>query len=82
MFVKRALIKRRDRIENQLKPRVHVLGPDDSDLELKREFSIPGGVHVSAGHCWVSLAEDGTARVGLDDFARKLREARRDALRQ
>jgi CheY-like chemotaxis protein len=72
LFVKRALIKRRDRIEKQLKPRVHVLGPQDSDPGIKGEFSIPGGVHVSAGHCWVSLAEDGTARVGIDDFARKL----------
>ncbi|MFC1719651.1 response regulator [Pseudomonadota bacterium] len=72
LFVKRALIKRRDRIEKQLKPRVHVLGPEDSDPGIKGEFSIPGGVHVSAGHCWVSLAEDGTARVGIDDFARKL----------
>ncbi len=72
LFVKRALIKRRDRIEKQLKPRVHVLGPEDSDPGIKGEFSIPGGVHVSAGHCWVSLAEDGSARVGLDDFARKL----------
>ena len=72
LFVKRALIKRRDRIERQLKPRVHVLGPEDNDPGIKGEFSIPGGVHVSAGHCWVSLAEDGTARVGIDDFARKL----------
>jgi len=72
LFVKRALIKRRDRIEKQLKPRVHVLGPEDSDPVIPGEFSIPGGVHVSAGHCWVSLSEDGTARVGLDDFARKL----------
>ena len=72
LFVKRALIKRRDRIEKQLKPRVHVLGPEDSDPDIRGEFSIPGGVHVSAGHCWVSLAEDGTARTGLDDFARKL----------
>jgi len=72
LFVKRALIKRRDRIQKQLKPRVHVLGPEDGDPVFPGEFSIPGGVHVSAGHCWVSLSEDGTARVGLDDFARKL----------
>ena len=72
LFVKRALIKRRDRIQNQLKPRVHVSGPENSDPVIPGEFSIPGGVHVSAGHCWVSLSEDGTARVGLDDFARKL----------
>jgi glycine cleavage system H protein len=29
-------------------------------------------VLVSAGHCWASLAQDGTARIGPDDFARKL----------
>ena len=72
LFVKRALIKRQDRIEKQLKPRVHVIGPVEPDKEFGNEFSIPGGVLVSAGHCWVSLAEDGTAKVGLDDFARKL----------
>jgi glycine cleavage system H protein len=33
---------------------------------------VPGGVLVSSGHCWASLAEDGNARVGLDDFAKKL----------
>lgn len=72
LFVKRALIKRQDRIEKQLKPRVHVMGPAEPDQEFGSEFSIPGGVLVSSGHCWVSLAEDGTAKVGLDDFARKL----------
>ena len=72
LFVKRALIKRQDRIEKQLKPRVHVIGPAEPDQEFGDEFSIPGGVLVSSGHCWVSLAEDGTAKVGLDDFARKL----------
>jgi CheY-like chemotaxis protein/glycine cleavage system H lipoate-binding protein len=71
-FVKQALIKRRARIEKQLKPRVHVMGPAEEDPGLGREFSIPGGVLISAGHCWASLAEDGTARIGLDDFARKL----------
>jgi CheY-like chemotaxis protein len=72
VFVKHALIKRRDRIQKQLKPRVHVMGPEETDRGFGKEFSIPGGVLISAGHCWASLAEDGTARIGLDDFARKL----------
>jgi CheY-like chemotaxis protein len=71
-FVKHALIKRNDRIEKQLKPRVHVMGPAETDRSFGREFSIPGGVLISTGHCWASLAEDGTARIGLDDFAKKL----------
>ena len=72
MFVKHALIKRRDRIQKQLKPRVHVMGPAEADRGFGGEFSIPGGVLISNGHLWASLAEDGTARVGLDDFAKKL----------
>jgi CheY-like chemotaxis protein len=72
MFVKNALIKRRDRIEKQLKPRVHVTGSAEGDLHFGGEFSIPGGVLVSDNHCWASLAEDGTAKIGLDDFASKL----------
>ena len=72
LFVKRALIKRRDRIEKQLKPRVHIMGPAEPDQGFGGEFSIPGGVLVSSGHCWVSLADDGTAKIGLDDFAKKL----------
>jgi len=71
-FVKHALIKRRDKIEKQLKPRVHVMDPAEAGRGFGREFSIPGGVLISTGHCWASLAEDGTARIGLDDFAKKL----------
>ena len=71
-FVRQALIKRRDRIERQLKPRVQVLGPAEAEQGSSAEFTIPGGVLVSPGHCWASLAQDGTANIGVDDFARKL----------
>ena len=71
-FVRHALIRRRDRIDKQLKARVHVMGSTEADRGAGSEFSIPGGVLVSAGHCWASLAQDGTARIGPDDFARKL----------
>ncbi|NNK33758.1 MAG: response regulator [Xanthomonadales bacterium] len=71
-FTRHALIKRQDRLEKQLKPRVHVLGASKKERGLGREFYVPGGVLISDGHCWASLAEDGTARVGLDDFAKKL----------
>jgi CheY-like chemotaxis protein len=71
-FARHALIQRRDRMEKQLKPRIHVTGPGRSARGFEREFTIPGGVLISDGHCWASLAEDGTARVGLDDFASKL----------
>jgi CheY-like chemotaxis protein len=72
LFVKQALIKRQDRIEKQLKPRVQVMGSAEAERDHGGEFHIPGGVLVSTGHCWASLAEDGSARIGPDDFARKL----------
>lgn len=71
LFVRHALIRRQDRILKQLQPRVHVTGSPESEPAPEGEFSIPGGALVSEGHCWASLAEDGTAKVGLDDFARK-----------
>jgi CheY-like chemotaxis protein len=72
MFTRNALIKRQDRIRKQLQPRVHVTGPAESGPTHAGEFTIPGGVLVSTGHCWASLEDDGTAKIGLDDFARKL----------
>jgi CheY-like chemotaxis protein len=72
LFVRHALIKRADRIQKQLKPRVHVMGPAETNRGPGGEFYIPGGVLVSTGHCWASVAEDGTAKIGIDDFASKL----------
>lgn len=69
-FVRHALIRREDSKQKQLKPRVHVVGSAERGTE--GEFYIPGGVLVSNGHCWAGLAEDGTAKIGIDDFAKKL----------
>jgi CheY-like chemotaxis protein len=71
-FVKHTLIRRHDRIQKQLKPGVQVMAPEEIHGSAQGEFTITGGVLVSDGHSWASLAEDGTARIGLDDFARKL----------
>lgn len=71
-FVGKAVLKRRDRVERQLKPTVHITHSADAERAGAREFNIPGGVLISAGHCWASLAQDGSVKVGLDDFAKKL----------
>jgi CheY-like chemotaxis protein len=71
-FTKKSLIKREDRIAKELKPKVHISSLAEypkSDIE---EFAIPGGVFISEGHCWVSINQDGTAKIGLDDFAKKV----------
>jgi CheY-like chemotaxis protein/glycine cleavage system H lipoate-binding protein len=71
-FVKKALIKRQDRIQKQLKPRVHITHTSAVGHTGDDEFAIPGGVFIAQGHTWAAMFEDGTVRIGLDDFARKL----------
>ncbi len=71
-FVKKALIKRQDRIKKQLKPQVHISHLPEGQRVRTGEFSIPGGVLISMGHCWATLAQDGSVKIGIDDFAKKL----------
>jgi len=71
-FVKKSLIKRQDKIQKQLKPKVHITHLPASDDFTKGEFSIPGGVFIAKNHTWVSMNQEGIAKVGLDDFAKKL----------
>ncbi len=71
-FVKKAYIKRQDKIQKQLKPKVHITDMPASNDFTKGEFSIPGGVFISKNHTWVSLNQDGIAKVGIDDFAKKM----------
>jgi len=51
---------------------VHVSHIADQQILGETEFAIPGGVFISDGHCWVSMDQDGSVKVGLDDFAKKL----------
>ena len=71
-FVKKSLIKRQDRIQKQLKPKVHITHVSTLEGIGANEFGIPGGVFIADGHAWASTFEDGTVRVGLDDFARRI----------
>ena len=71
-FVKKALIKRQDKIQKQLKPKVNITHMPGSERVRTGEFAIPGGVFISQSHCWASLSQEGSAKIGLDDFAKKL----------
>ena len=71
-FVNKILIKRQDRIQKMLRPNVHISHLQSRELFKSDEFAIPGGVFISLGHCWVSIEQDGTVKIGIDDFARKL----------
>ena len=71
-FVKKSLIKRQDKIKKQLKPKVHITHLPASNDFAKGEFSIPGGVFIAKNHTWVSMNQEGIAKIGIDDFANKL----------
>jgi len=71
-FVKKAMFRRSDNIARQLKPAVRVTHAGPEEGGRTGEFSIPGGVFISRGHCWAGLAQDGMVKVGMDDFAAKL----------
>jgi CheY-like chemotaxis protein/glycine cleavage system H lipoate-binding protein len=69
-FVKKIVVKRQDRIQKQLKPKVHITHL--ADTKGTCDFAIPGGIFIAQGHTWVSVEQDGNVNVGLDDFAKKL----------
>ena len=71
-FVKKTLIKRQDRIQKQLKPKVYITHLADTKSSMMCEFAIPGGVFISSSHTWASMEQDGRIKVGIDDFAKKL----------
>ena len=71
-LTKKFVIRRNDRIQKDLKPRVHVTHLPLAKELLDSEFVIPGGIFISEGHAWASMEEDGTVKVGLDDFAKKI----------
>ena len=71
-FFNKSLIKRRDRIERQMKPKVRLITPSVKESESQREFNVPAGIFISRNHTWVNIEMNGTARVGLDDFVRKI----------
>ncbi len=71
-FVKKTLIKRQDRIQKQLKPKVNITHVADSKHFKESEFAIPGGVFISDEHCWATMDQTGVVKIGIDDFAKKL----------
>ncbi|HLG27840.1 MAG TPA: response regulator [Paenisporosarcina sp.] len=71
-FFNKSLIKRKDRIERQMKPTVRLITPSTKESGSQHEFNVPAGIFISKNHTWVNIEMNGTARVGMDDFARKI----------
>jgi glycine cleavage system H lipoate-binding protein len=71
-MVRKFVIRRENRLQQQQKPRVRITNFTESNaIAGNVEFGIPGGVFVSRGHCWAGLDPSGNVYVGIDDFARK-----------
>jgi len=70
-FANRLLIRREARLESERRPTVRVVAPEVAEVVAGREYCVPGGAFLSAGHTWARIAPDGRVVVGLDDFARK-----------
>lgn len=71
-MVKKFIIKRKERIDKQLKSKVNITHSTEEEAQDTVAFSIPGGVFISEGHCWAMLNPTGRVDVGLDDFAKKI----------
>lgn len=71
-FFNKSLIKRRDRIEREMKPTVRLVTPSTKESGSQHEFNVPAGIFVSRNHTWVNVEMNGIARVGIDDFVRKI----------
>jgi len=64
-------IKREDRLIRQIQAKVRITHSGD-EYSGTVAFTIPGGVFVSETHTWAALEQDGTVKVGMDDFAKKI----------
>jgi len=71
-FVDKTLIRRNDRIEQKIKPQVHLITPSINADKSKHKINVPAGVFISPFHTWNSLELNGMVRVGIDDFAQKI----------
>lgn len=71
-FVNKIVIRREDRIQKELIPKVNITHLSNLESMNRAEFEIPGGVFISPGHCWASIKPSGNATVGMDDFAKKI----------
>ncbi len=71
-FVNKSLIKRQDKIERLMKPKIRLVTSSTQESRAKHEINVPAGVFTSQNHLWAKIEMDGTVRLGIDDFVRKI----------
>lgn len=70
-FTKKCLIRRQDRLEQQVPPQVRMITAAGGESTSPHVVNVPGGLFVSPEHTWVGVGVTGEARIGLDDLALK-----------
>jgi CheY-like chemotaxis protein/glycine cleavage system H lipoate-binding protein len=71
-FINKALIKRQEKIEKQMKPTVRLVTGTTAESSSKHEFNVPAGVFIAHQHTWITIEMNGIVRIGIDDFIRKI----------
>ncbi len=71
-FVNKSLIRRQDKIERQIRPKVHLVTPTSEEEKSKHVLNVPAGLFISPEHEWLSIEVTGAVRIGLDDFVQKV----------
>jgi CheY-like chemotaxis protein len=71
-FVNASLHRRQDRIERQMRPKVHLVTYRTGAEQSKHVFNVPAGLFISREHVWLCVEMTGVVRLGLDDFAQKM----------
>lgn len=65
------VIRRQDRLEKQMKPKVHLVTPTSEESQSEHVFNVPAGIFISPEHTWISIEMNGAVKIGIDDFAQK-----------
>ena len=71
-FVNKALIRRQDRQEREMRHTIRLIKPGPSESKSRFELNVPAGAFVSPQHAWAKIELNGIVLVGLDDLIRKL----------
>jgi len=71
-FVRGALIKRQDRLEQQARHKIRLVRPGIRESKSRFELNVPAGAFVSPQHAWARIELNGAVRIGLDDLIRKI----------
>jgi len=73
-FLKTALIKRQDSLEEPMGHIIRLIKPGVDESKSRSVLNVPAGVFVSPQHAWAKIELSGEVRIGPDDLIRKVFE--------